>query len=298
MTTGIFSYIDPATYSPDKKPWGKVDYPVTSYQKLPKSRSVHNLRGQESEFSTDNAGFSLHTWPSKERSFTDDAAVRGPYYAEVEALVKAKLPGVKKVVIFDHTIRRRTKDSPRQPVQLVHVDQTAEATRKRVFRHLPKDEAKDLLAHHRYQIVNVWRPIENPATDFPLAVIDWRSTAPQDFVPVDLLYPVRQEGEDDDDRGKERLPDPSSLESAEGYEPRGETIAIAPNENHRFYYVKDMRPDEALFLKCFDSQGQGQDGGKDGIAVGTPHTAFADPETPSDAPGRQSIEVRCLVFYE
>jgi len=30
----------------------------------------------------------------------------------------------------------------------------------------------------------------------------------------------------------------------------------------------------------------------------TPHTAFKDEATPKDAPGRQSIEVRCLVFYE
>lgn len=27
-----------------------------------------------------------------------------------------------------------------------------------------------------------------------------------------------------------------------------------------------------------------------------PHTAFADPRTPSDVPGRESIEVRALVF--
>jgi hypothetical protein len=35
-----------------------------------------------------------------------------------------------------------------------------------------------------------------------------------------------------------------------------------------------------------------------GLAVRTPHTAFVDPQTPPDAPGRQSIEVRCLIFYE
>jgi hypothetical protein len=297
MTTGEFNFADRSSFSAGSKPWTKVDDDASSMKKIRVPRSVHNLRGQEADFTTDNAGFSLHTWPSKERTFTDDAAVRGPYYDEVEALLKAKLPKVKKVVVFDHTIRRRIKDSPRQPVQFVHVDQTAEASRKRVFRHLPEQEAEELVKH-RYQIINVWRPIENPANDFPLAVIDWRTTQPGDFIPMDLLYPIRQDGEDEDDRGKERLPNPTSLASTEGYEARGEVVAVAPNESHQFYYVKDMKPDEALFLKCFDSEGQGLPQGKQGIAVGTPHTAFLDPETLSDAPGRQSIEVRCLVFYE
>ena len=59
-----------------------------------------------------------------------------------------------------------------------------------------------------------------------------------------------------------------------------------------------MTPDEVMLLKCFDSRGDGMPGGTKGLAVRTPHTAFIDPNTPKDAPGRQSIEVRCLVFYE
>ena len=54
-----------------------------------------------------------------------------------------------------------------------------------------------------------------------------------------------------------------------------------------------------MLLKCFDSRGEGEEGGgRKGLAVRTPHTAFVDPDTRPDAPGRQSIEVRCLVFYE
>jgi len=184
-------------------------------------------------------------------------------------------------------------------VQQVHVDQTPEAAAARVRRHLPAEEAEELLKG-RYQIVNVWRPIENPASDFPLAVIDWRSTTPEDFVRVDLLYPKRNDAEyDDDDRGKEKLPDANSLTSTEGYEVKGETYGVAPSDNHKFYYMKDMTTDETMLLKCFDSRGQGfPKYGVEGLAMCTPHTAFVDPNTPADAPGRQSIEVRCLVFYE
>lgn len=147
--------------------------------------------------------------------------------------------------------------------------------------------------------MNVWRPIENPASDFPLAVIDWRSTRPADFIPVDLLYPKRADSPlDDDDRGKETLPDESTYQSLEGYEVKGETLGVAANDRHRFFYMKDMTPDEVMLLKCFDSHGAGLPGGKEGISVRTPHTAFFDENTPADAPGRQSIEVRCLVFYE
>lgn len=78
----------------------------------------------------------------------------------------------------------------------------------------------------------------------------------------------------------------------------GETFSVAPSDQHKLYYMKDMTPDETMFIKCFDSFSQGQPQGKEGIAAYTPHTAFVDPATPADAKGRQSIEVRCLVFYD
>ena len=81
---------------------------------------------------------------------------------------------------------------------------------------------------------------------------------------------------------------------------KGETYGITPRDSHKFYYVKDMTPDEIMFIKCFDSWSQGQEGGtgREGIAGLTPHTAFIDPLTPEGTKGRESIEVRCLVFYE
>jgi hypothetical protein len=267
------------------------------------------------DFSTDASGFGTLRWPSSEKEFVDDAKVRGAYYDDVEALLKANceaLPSnggknkVKKVVIFDHTIRRNTQEAARGPVQLVHVDQTAAAAAARVRRHLPADEVDELL-QRRFQLINVWRPIGHVASDHPLAVIDWRSTTPEDFTPVDLLYPQRprtdsvmdgQNGDDDDDRGKETRAKVEDRVSTEGYEVRGETMGVRANPNHRFYYVKDMTPDEVLLLKCYDSWGQGEPQGREGLAARTPHTAFEDPDTPKDAKPRESIEVRALVFYE
>lgn len=79
---------------------------------------------------------------------------------------------------------------------------------------------------------------------------------------------------------------------------KGEQYVISPNGKHRFYYMKDMTPEEALLIKCFDSRSSLMTDGATDIAHGAAHTAFVDPETPEDAPPRQSIEVRCLVFYE
>ncbi|KAK2052071.1 hypothetical protein LY76DRAFT_650833 [Colletotrichum caudatum] len=209
MTTGNFRYLDPATLGgAGSKPWAKVDADITSFSRTERRRSVANIRDAAGDFGTDVSGFAVHSVPAAEKDFTDDAAVRAGYYPEVEALLRAKLPGVRKVVIFDHTIRRRVKDSPRQPVQQVHVDQTPAAAEAR------------------------------------------------------------------------------------------ETFSVAPSDKHKFYYAKDMTPDEAMFIKCFDSRSQGRPGGKPGVADYTPHTAFVDPNTPADAKGRQSIEVRCLVFYD
>ena len=316
-TTGEFRYLDPASIAPGSKPWSKVDSGATSYRLATRRRSVTDFRdclglhaaSQRGAFGTDIdvAGFAVYNAPARERAFADDAAVRGGYYAEVEALLRAKLPGrVARVVVFDHTVRRHDPAAPRQPVQLVHVDQTPAAAEARVRRHLGRDLSApeiDALLRRRYQIINVWRPIGHPATDFPLAVIDWRTTEPGDLVPTDLLYPARNKAggdddDDDDDRGKERLPDPASADSTEGYEVRGETYGVVPSERHKFYYVRDMTPDEVLFIKCFDSWGEGQPAGRKGIAALTPHTAFVDPLTPPGTKGRHSIEVRCLVFYE
>lgn len=300
MTTTTFKYMDPASYvessEPFVKPWGKVDDSGRSFRFTDRKRSVENIRGREGEFGTDVSGFGVYHYPAKEKSFTDDQQVRTGYYEEVEQLLRDRLPGVKKVVIFDHTIRRNQKASPRQPVQQVHVDQTPGAAEVRVRRHLPAAEAEELL-QGRYQIINVWRPIGHPASDFPLAVIDWRSTKPEDFVKVDLLYPKRERGDDGDDRGKEKYVDAESQHSTDGYEVKGETYGVAPSDSHKFFYMKDMTPDEAMFIKCFDSRSQNV-GGIQGLAGMTPHTAFIDPQSPADAPGRQSIEVRCLVFYE
>jgi hypothetical protein len=55
-------------------------------------------------------------------------------------------------------------------------------------------------------------------------------------------------------------------------------------------YVPEMRADEAVLIKCYDSA-------EDGTARFTAHSAFEDPTAPADVLPRESIEVRTLVFH-
>ena len=48
--------------------------------------------------------------------------------------------------------------------------------------------------------------------------------------------------------------------------------------------------DEDLVIRCFDST-------QTGAARFSAHTGFDDPTSPPDAPARESLEVRMLVFY-
>ena len=71
----------------------------------------------------------------------------------------------------------------------------------------------------------------------------------------------------------------------------GETYAVRHNPAHRWFYVPEMRTDEALLIKCYDSA-------EDGTARFAPHSAFEDPTATADVLPRESIELRSLVFHD
>src|SRR5205814_6652893 len=162
----------------------------------------------------------------------DDDEVRRVYYPEAERFIK-ELTGASRVFIFDHLQRRRVagltdrsrRGGPRQPATRVHVDHTDRSGPQRV-RDLMGDDAEELL-RGRVQVVNLWRPIlPEPLRDSPLAVCDARSVDFNDLVPSDLVY-------------RDRV---------------GETYSVKHNPAHRWYYVPEMRRDEALLLKCCDTK--------------------------------------------
>lgn len=220
---------------------------------------MNDIRGRESDFQLDVDAFqAISNIASAEKDFADDEHIKQTYYPEVEKLLLENVAGAHKVVLFDHTIRRSSPNASRAPVTRTHVDQTARSTEWRVRLHSP-DEADELLKG-RYRIINVWRPLNGPVQGHPLGFASANTVDDNDLIGVEHRYPTRT----------------------------GETAAVRFNPNQKFYYWSGMTNQERLFLKCFDS--------KDGVGQRVPHTAFVDPRTPEGAPGRESIEVRALVY--
>ncbi|KAI0041995.1 hypothetical protein FA95DRAFT_1598698 [Auriscalpium vulgare] len=241
------------TYSPPEgTPQSNIvreTYPMT----------IHDVRGKEDTVSLDTTGFAFIKHVSEEKEFVDDEAITSKYYKEVEEILK-KEAGAKKVFIFDHTIRGRSRDG-NKPQTRVHVDQSFESGLARVRRHLPEDA--DRLLQGRVRIINVWRPIANPVAHHPLAVADWRTLNPdEELVSTRHISPDRE----------------------------GTTFCVKYNPKHQWYYQSNQTPEEVTLLKIFDSDET------PGRARLTPHSAFLDTTHPADAPQRQSIEIRALVF--
>ena len=228
-----------------------------------KTMKVLNGRALSERLSLDNQGLVFVEHKTKVADFFDEDQVRTVYYPEIEALIK-KESGASRVVIFDHALRsgdqaEREQKLIRTPVLQAHNDYTEWSGPNRLREILP-DEADHLLAH-RFAIIQVWRAINQPIQSNPLALADARSIAFGDLMVAERRYPHRV----------------------------GQTYRLKYNPNHRWIYFPEMRRDEAIVFKVYDSEKE--------RARFTAHTSFDDTATPPNAPARQSIEVRTFAFF-
>ena len=229
-----------------------------------KQMPVENGRLVRDRLSLDEQGFIFIEHKTRVMDFFDADQLRSIYYPEVEQLIK-KVSGASRVVIFDHTLRsgdeeEREAKLVREPVLSAHNDYTEWSGPQRVRDILP-DEAEELLSH-RFAIIQVWRAINQPIQKNPLALAAANSVRLDDFLLSERRYPDRV----------------------------GQTYRLKYNPDHKWFYFPEMRRDEALVFKVYDSE-------KDGRARFTPHTSFEDADAPSNAPARQSIEVRAFAFF-
>lgn len=259
VTTKLNFYNPPADGS---KPFNYVEsppegQPQRNFSDIKIPVNIHDIRGQEQSYKLDtNAFAALTTSPSGEIDFKSDESVKKNYYPEVEELILKHVDGAKRVLLFDHTIRRADPNATRAPVTRVHIDQTKSSAEARVHHHLPK-EADELL-QGRVRIINVWRPLNGPVQSFPLAFADSASVSDDALVGIEHRYPDRT----------------------------GEIAAVKHTDRAVWHYWSGMENDERLLLECYDSEKGGR----------VPHTAFVDPRSPEGARGRESIEVRALIF--
>src|SRR5262245_11565639 len=225
---------------------------------------IHNGRALVSQFALDRHGFVFVDHPTAVADFFHPDQLKTVYYPEIERLVQS-VSGATRVVVFDHTLRsgdegEREAKLIREPVLSVHNDYTEWSGPQRVREFLP-DEADQLLKH-RFAIIQVWRAINRPIQANPLAIADARSLASSDLIAAERRYPYRV----------------------------GETYQVRYNPEHRWFYFPEMRRDEALVFKVYDSA-------RDGRARFTAPTSFVVPAPPADAPPPHSHGVRTFAFF-
>ena len=231
--------------------------------------SIHDARPklERGEIDLDANGFTLLRLESAVADFQDEAEVKAVYYPEITALAK-RVTGAVEVFITQHLIRTEDKsDFNKAYARFLHCDYSlkdAHASARRILSKRGRAEAD--YEGMDFAWYNAWQPFDNVVRRNPLALVDAASLAMDDI--VDYQYTGYLQLPANDMEGKSSMP--------------------AHNPEHRFYYVSRMAPEEVLFFKQLDTRRPGG---------ACPHTSFDDPDTPSEAPPRRSIETRLMAVF-
>lgn len=234
---------------------------------------IRDARPGRAQLSLDIEGFRLVDHATAVRSFRDPDEIQRVYRPEIERLM-AGLTGARKVLVTGPVLRwgERSAESGTllnsRPARFVHVDYSRKSFDDFACLHLTNAGAQDseFWLKGRYAAYNIWRVLTPPPQDVPLGICEARSVRLDDAVTGMAV-----------------------IDPPNGPELRFESSLYRYNPEHRWYYFSNMRPDEAVVFKAFDS---------DHDAVqGCPHSAFNDPGCPADVVPRASVEIRAYVYF-
>ncbi|PLB44413.1 methyltransferase [Aspergillus steynii IBT 23096] len=236
--------------------------PAMNYTEPELPVTLNDIRGREDEFSLDKDAFQPLQGVLRVpyEAIQSEETIQSTWYPAVEEFLLDSIKGAHRVIIFDYVIRMESVDTHRKPLHTAHADQTAQAAAARVRLCIPDPREAEQALRGRYRIINVWKPLKGPVQSCPLAFARAGSVQSTELVPIKFHQPHRT----------------------------GEIIGVAFNKAQEWLYWSGMQPDECLLLKCSDSD--------ESVAGRVPHSAFYDPRTPPNAPGRESIEFRTLVL--
>ena len=205
-----------------------------------------------------------------------DSEVVRLYYPEIEKLVRERLYPGKSIDVHQWSppLRRGRDTLTPQYANGVHSD----------YGVTPEDFEVSVEAFAQRQAAEGWRRGYERAEVEAFAMIDfWRPTNMRGAL---MHMPLA-------------LCDPSSVDVADliptamtGIAPSGlptNHVALRYNPSQRWYYYPRMGVDEVLVFKLFECR---KDDPAPSRLRSVFHTAFADPDAPEDAEGRQSCEHR------
>ena len=225
------------------------------------------------QFDLDTDGFGLFAAMSRIADFDEieeDAEVDRCYQEEIVTRIR-DITGASLVVSFGQPKKRYGETAldklsglaNAKPARFPHADFRDEVAKGRAKATCADYETR----FSRHAIYNVWQVTNSPPQDIPLAVCAANTVAAKDELPVTVVTRTRVDGD--------------VLAPIVSYE---------ANSDHRWYYYRDMTPDELLVFKGFDSDPS--------RASRVPHTAFSDPSCPAGTPTRSSVELRVTAFFE
>jgi hypothetical protein len=237
----------------------------------PHSVAIHDARRLPQQPSLEANGFTLVRHATRVQDFTDRSDVEDLYRREIEALV-LRLTGADKVVVTNAVLRwsERAGDMSAfvnsRPARFVHVDYSRKSFEDFARIHLAGAADTDRRLRRRYVAYNIWRVLTPPPQDVPLTLCDARTTHADDITVGEAV-----------------------IDAPDAEEMRFEASLYHASPAHRWFYFSDMRRDEALVFKAFDSDLH--------RVQGCPHSAFDDPHCPAGVPPRASAEIRAYAYF-
>lgn len=233
---------------------------------------IKDARAIRHELDLDKQGFILLDHKSSVSHLRDKVAMEETYNREVSDLLMQisgadlLLPYLQLFVRFSAESAVKTKDETQMPSGEVHLDFTGKSFWDNVgwVQDAAGVERQD---YSRVVLYQTWRAVSAPPQDRPLALTDSRSVTPGNYVVMDNIIGPR------DVVGNVV-----------------ETRLACYSEADSWYYFSNMREDELIVFKGYDSDR--------GDNLNVLHTSFDDTNLTVPAIPRESVESRFFAFWK
>ncbi|KAF7195963.1 Efflux pump radE [Pseudocercospora fuligena] len=225
---------------------------------------IHSLRSAHLDYHRSGITMADLNSCMPREDFDEPSNIENVFLPSVHRCIRRTL-GVKDIYIFDYMIRKRkpsfpyhspSKDTVPQPALSAHIDYTPAEINERLHNYFG-EKAEELKKRH-FQAINLWKPLNGPLRDYPLAYCDASTVDPEtDLMITDEVFPKMA----------------------------SEIYQVLYNPAHKWYWIPDQTETEIAIFAGYDS--------RKAPRLAVPHCSF-DLGDLSDGKPRQSIEVRAI----